>query len=130
MKYLTAPEVLVLHARTIDETGGLYGVRDAGLLHSAVERPKMIFDGKELYPDLFTKAAAYFESLVRNHAFLDGNKRTAVLATARFLFLNGYELIATNKELERFTIRVATVKSDLDTIAVWLKRRSKKLGNR
>jgi death-on-curing protein len=126
MKYLTAQDILVLHALAIDETGGVHGVRDVGLLQSIAERPKMRFGGKPLYPGVFTKAAAYFESLARYHVFIDGNKRTAVIASARFLFLNGIELTAANGEIEAFALRVVKEKLDVDTIAVWLKKHSKK----
>jgi death-on-curing protein len=124
VKYLTPQDVLILHARVIDEIGGLHGVRDTNLLSSAIERPKMRFGGKDLYKNVFEKAAAYFESLARNHAFLDGNKRTAVLATARFLFLNGYELTTTNKKLENITLRLSVGKVKLPRIAIWLKQHS------
>ncbi len=87
----------------------------------------MRFSGKELYHGVFQKAAAYFDSLARNHAFLDGNKRTAVLATARFLFLNGYELTASSRVVEQFTLRVATQKLELSQIAAWLKRHSRSI---
>lgn len=87
----------------------------------------MQFGGKELYPDTFAKAAAYFESLARNHAFVDGNKRAAVLSAGRFLFLNGYELAATNRALEQFALRVAKSESGLPAIATWLKHHARKI---
>ena len=99
MKYLSAEEVLILHDRIIEETGGAHGLRDIGLLLSALERARAEFGGKERYPDLFTKAGSIFESIARNHAFIDGNKRTAMAATARFLFANGYDLAARNMAL-------------------------------
>ncbi len=77
MKYLSAEQVLFIHSRLIDETGGSHGIRDTGLLQAAVERPKATFGGKDLYPDIFYKAAALLESLIKNHPFIDGNKRTA-----------------------------------------------------
>lgn len=126
MKYLTPQDILVLHARVLDEIGGLHGVRDVSLLASAAERPKMRFGGKALYKGIFEKAAAYFESLDKNHAFLDGNKRTAVLSTARFLYVNGYEITATNKALETFTIRVITKRFKVPHIAAWLKTNSRR----
>lgn len=116
-----------MHARVIEETGGLDGVRDVGMLAGIAERPKARFDGKALYLDLFSKAAAYFESVVRNHVFADGNKRTAVMAAGRFLFVNGYELSALNREVESFTLRVAREKLDIKVIAEWFRRHSRKL---
>ena len=126
MKYLTVQDILVLHALAIDKTGGAHGIGDIGLLHSAVERPKMRFGNKELYEGIFAKASTYFESIARNHLFLDGNKRTAVIATARFLFLNGFELVAANKEVETFTLRIVNERLTIKTIASWLKGHSKK----
>ena len=74
MIYLTPEQVLFIHARLITETGALIGSWDSGLLQSAVARPQATFDGQELYPDVFSKAAALMDSLVNNHPFVDGNK--------------------------------------------------------
>ena len=126
MKYLTAEEILVIHSEIIDKTGGLHGTRDAGLLMSIVEKPKSKFSGKELYKGIFKKAAAYLESLVQYHVFTDGNKRTGAVSAARFLFINGYEITATNEELEKFVLKIAVEKLDLDIIAAWFKKHSKK----
>ena len=84
MNYLTAEQVLFIHARLIVETGGAHDVRELGLLLSAVARPQATFDGQDLYPDLFMKAAALLESLIGNYAFVDGNKRTAITSTGLF----------------------------------------------
>lgn len=119
MKYLTPQDILVIHARIIDETGGSHGIRDTGLLISLSERPKTSFGGKEMYPGIFEKTAVYLESLVEYHVFIDGNKRTSIAAAARFLFLNGYALRAGNKEVERFVLGVAKEKLNLETIAAW-----------
>ena len=89
---LTAEQVLFIHSRLIDETGGSHGVRDTGLLLSAVERPKSGFGDTELYPDIFAKSAALMESLIKNHPFIDGNKRTAITSSAIFLQVNGHNL--------------------------------------
>ena len=126
MKYLEAEEILALHSEIIDQTGGLHGVRDINLFLSIIEKPKSRFGGKDLYIGVFKKAAVYLESVIQYHVFLDGNKRTGAVSAARFLFTNGYELIATNKELEDFVLRVAIIKLDLETIASWLKKHSKK----
>ena len=122
MRYLTAEQVLFIHARLIAETGGMHGVRDVGLLRSAVERPRATFGGKDLYRDLFHKAAALMESLIGNHPFLDGNKRTAISATGIFLMLNGYELTASQKELEAFTMDMALKKIAVRAAAAWFQR--------
>ncbi len=122
MKYLTAEQVLFVHARVIDETGGAHGVRDIGLLQSAVARPRASFGGSDLYPDIFLKAAALLESLAQNHPFLDGNKRTAITATGVFLRMNGYVLETTQKEIERFALHVATKKISSSDARDWLEK--------
>lgn len=126
MQYLTAEEILILHARVIDETGGSHGVRDTGLLQSIAERPRTAFDGKEMYRGIFAKAATYMDSIIRYHVFVDGNKRTALISTARFLHLNQYELTATNDAVEKYVLTVAIEKPTLDEIAAWLKAHSKR----
>ena len=120
MKYLTAEQVLFLHARLVAETGGSHGARDINMLLSAVGRPQVSFDDQDLYPDLFAKAGALMDSLIRNHPFLDGNKRTGVAAAALFLKINGFQLNATNAELEKFTLEVAKSQHTLDEIVMWL----------
>lgn len=122
MRYLTAEQVLFIHSRVIDETGGAHGVRDIGLLQSAVSRPQATFSGNDLYPDIISKAAALMESLARNHPFLDGNKRTAISATGVFLALNGLRLEATQKELELFAVNMAVNKLSVDEAVAWLKK--------
>lgn len=120
MKYLTAEQILFLHARLVAETGGSHGVRDLSLLFSAVGRPQASFDDQDLYPDLFAKAGALMDSLIRNHPFLDGNKRTGVTAAALFLRINGYWLDTTNAELEKFTLEVTNSQQTMEEIVVWL----------
>lgn len=124
MNYLTAEQVLFLHARLIEETGGSHGVRDVALLESAVARPQATFDGVDLYPDLFYKAAALMDSLIRNHPFIDGNKRTGIAAAALFLRQNSRYLTATNSELEAFTLYVTESRPDVSEIAAWLETHS------
>jgi death-on-curing protein len=126
MVYLTAEQVLFIHARVISETGGVHGVRDLGLLLSAVARPQATFDGQDLYPDLFSKAAALLESLVGNHAFTDGNKRTAITSAGLFLMRNGYRLRADNQQLEAFTLQCAQRLVSLEQMVLWLKSHSAK----
>ena len=120
MNYLTAEQVLFIHARLIAETGGEHGVLDLGLLQSAVARPPATFDRQDLYTDLFSKVAALLESLIGNHAFVDGNKRTAITATGLFLRINGYHLIADNQQLEAFTLGCAQHLVSLVEMGLWL----------
>jgi death-on-curing protein len=124
MRYLTPEQVLFLHARLIAETGGSQGVRELGLLQSAVACPQASFGGVDLYPNLFSKAAALFDSLVRNHPFVDGNKRTGIAAATIFLRLNGRRLTASNAEVEAFTLAVARGETSLEAIADWLRQNS------
>lgn len=124
MKYLTPEQVLFIHSRLIAETGGSHGVRDLGLLESAVARPRATFDDKELYPDLFTKAAALMDSLVNNHPFVDGNKRTGVTTAGLFLRVNGRKLAAPPADLEAVTLRLAAEGMEIAELAAWLRGNS------
>ena len=125
MRYLTPEQVLFIHARLIAETGGESGIRDLGLLQSAVARPQATFDGKELYSDIYHKASALLESLINNHPFVDGNKRTGITASAMFLQINGYSLVASNQELESFVLAVVSGEQTIESIAAWLQSRCK-----
>lgn len=120
-KFVDIIEVYTLHEAILRASRGKGGVRDFSLLHSAVERPKATFGGKSLYPTLFAKAAALLQSLCLNHAFTDGNKRSAWGATKRFLWLNGFHLKATPKEGADFMVYVDNNKPDLAQISSWLK---------
>jgi death-on-curing protein len=125
MKYLTSEQILFIHARLITETGGSHGVRDLGLLESAVARPQATFGVKELYPDVFVKTAALLDSLINNHPFLDGTKRTGITAAALFLQANGRQLTAAPAEFEEFTLKAATSHPDLLILADWFHQNSK-----
>src|SRR3990167_4750881 len=110
MHYITEEDILVIHARIIDQTGGSHGVRDVGLLKSITHKPKTMFGNKELYVGLFTKTAVLFEAIVNYHVFVDGNKRTAIAAASRFLYINGYELSTSNKKMVDFVLDPAKKK--------------------
>lgn len=99
--------MLHIHLRVIEEFGGDAGLRDRGLLESAVAMPQATFGGHYLHVELADKAAAYHYHLCSNHPFVDGNKRVAVAAAEVFLLVNGFELGATDDELEEITMRVA-----------------------
>jgi death-on-curing protein len=122
--YLTAQQILFIHARLIDTTGGEHGLLDLGLLQAAVARPRATFDRVDLYPDLFEKAAALMESLAQNHPFLDGHKRTALMAAALFLRQNGRQLQATNDEVEKLALWVVAERPPLQAIANWFESHS------
>jgi death-on-curing protein len=125
MRYLSPEHVLFIHARLIAETGGEHGIRDLGLLLSAVARPGGTFDGDELYPDLYRKAAALMESLINNHPFVDGNKRTGIASAAMFLRINGYRLTASSEEVESFVLSIARGEGSVEIIAEWLNLNTK-----
>lgn len=124
MLYLTAEQVLFIHARLIVATGGDPGVRDIGLLESAIARPQATFGGRDLYPDLFSKAAAMMSSLILNHPFVDGNKRVGITATGLFLRQNGHQLQTSSAQLEAFTLQVAQGGPTIAEIARWLEQNS------
>jgi death on curing protein len=120
--HLTAEQVLFIHYRLVSETGGEHGVRDLGLLESAIARPRATFGDQELYKNIFEKAASLMESLVSKHPFVDGNKRTGIACTVLFLKQNGIVFSAKNSELEKFTLRVASSKIKLPEMAKWLEK--------
>jgi death on curing protein len=120
-QYLSAEQILFIHARLIEETGGESGIHDLGLLRSAVSRPQATFDQQELHPDIFFKAAALLESLVNNHPFVDGNKRTGITSTVLFLQANGYQFSAPVEDLAAFTLSIAQGAETLESMAIWLK---------
>jgi len=126
MDRLTAEQVLFIHDRLIEETGGSHGIRDFGQLQSAESRTAATFDKNGLYPGLFTKAAVLMHSVIKNHPFIDGNKRTAITSASIFILRSGHTLTASNSELERFTLKVAADKVDVEEIAVWFEEFSVK----
>ena len=121
MRYLSLKEVLELHRLLLERTGGLSGVRDLGLLESAVAQPLMTFGGQELYPTIIEKATALGFSLINNHPFNDGNKRVGHAALETFLVLNGYEIDAPVDEQERVILSVAAGEMDKDGFTDWLR---------
>lgn len=127
MKYLTPEQVLAIHDRMIKRYGGSHGLRDIGLLESAVLRPQATFGGEDLYPSLFEKAAVLMHSLLKNHQFVDGNKRTAYFSTVIFLELNGYRLQNAHKKAVAFAKKVENSSLSLEQIAAWLKKNSSKI---
>jgi death-on-curing protein len=106
--YLTAEDGIRFNERFI----GPGGLMDRGMLDSAVGRPQMTFTGGDAYPAVHDKAAALFHSITRNHAFINGNKRTAVLAAGTFLKLNGYRLLLSDGEM--IALATDTAEGDLD----------------
>lgn len=126
MKHLTVKDVLLLHNLVIDESGGSHGLRDLGLLESAVARPQASFGGEDLYTTIFIKAGALVHSLLRNHPFVYGNKRTSMFSTMTFLELNGYKFMARQKEVVDFALKVENEKLSVEEISKWLRGHVKK----
>lgn len=126
IKYLEIDEVYEIHEEMINIGGGRKGMRDFILLHSSLERPKVTFGGEELYPTIWDKAAALIYSLIKNHAFNDGNKRTGFFSTMRFLKINEYYLTVTTEEVVEFSLEIDIKNPSLNQIATWLKKHSRK----
>ncbi len=120
-------EVLELHELSIIDFGGSDGIRDINMLESAVERPNATFDGKELYATSFQKAAAIFESIIKNHPFVDGNKRTAWLACIAILRLNNYRFAIEEKVAYDFVIKVASSHLDFEEIASFIETNTRRI---
>jgi len=120
--FLTLDDVLELHELQVDRYGGLHGVRDQGLIESAIAQPEATFAGEYLHGDLFEMAAAYLFHLVRNHGFLDGNKRTGLLTALVFLDINGISVDQASPDLYELTVAVAEGRADKDEAAAVLRR--------
>ncbi len=120
LQILTLTEVLELHAAVLKADGGLAGLRDRGLLESAIAQPSSSFDGVPLYPTLAAKVAALGFSLVMNHPFLDGNKRVGLLAMDVFLLLNGQELQAEDDDAETTILSLAAGALTREELTAWV----------
>jgi len=121
MRYLILNEVLELYRRIIEQSGGLAGIRDLDALESALAQPRMTFGGKELYPTLIEKAATLGFSLIKNHPFVDGNKRIGHAAMEAFLILNGFEVDALVEEQEKIVLQVAAGELEREEFTDWLR---------
>ncbi len=122
MRYLTTENVIQIHFELVEATGGSQGLRDLGLLESAVTRPQATFEGKDLYPTLLLKASALVHSLLLNHMFVDGNKRTATVSMIEFLILNGKKIQVANKEIVDFALWIENKKPTIEQIAQRLEK--------
>lgn len=120
IRYLSLAEVLKLHGRIITETGGSDGLRDLGLLESALAQPRQTFAGQDLYPSLVDKAAAAGFSLINNHPFIDGNKRIGHAVAEAMLMLNGFELSAPTDEAEAEILAVAAGQRSREESLAWI----------
>ena len=122
-------DILLLHQKSINDFGGSHVVRDTGLLEAALARPIQTFGGDDLYPTVIEKAAALGESLIKNHPFVDGNKRTGLLAMLSFLINHQYSSTATPDEMYDFIIQISTGALSFDEIVDWLRKNTDQ-GNR
>lgn len=117
---LSKEQVILLHKRLIETTGGSDGIRDIGMLDSALANPFQSFENKELYPSVQAKAAQLCFGIVKNHPMIDGNKRLGAHVMLVFLALNGYELVYTQQELSVAILDLASGKMDADDILQWI----------
>ncbi len=122
MRYLSLPEILDLHSRILYNTPGSAGIRDLGILESALAQPRATFGGQDLYPDIISKASILCYSLVMNHPFIDGNKRIGHAAMVVFLNLNGYEIEASEDEQYAIIMELAASKLDKDSLKNWVEK--------
>lgn len=126
LTFLTLDEIVEIHREMIERYGGSLGVRDMALLESAVAMPQAGFGDQYLHSDLFEMAAAYLFHIVRNHPFIDGNKRTGAMAAFTFLKLNGVTLVARESAFERIARNAAEGKIGKDKVANFLRNYSQR----
>jgi death-on-curing protein len=124
--FLGLDEIIEIHRDQIERYGGRPGIRDMGLLQSAVAMPQASFGGKYLHTDLFEMAAAYLFHIVRNHPFVDGNKRAGTAAALVFLALNGKAVRVTNTALVRTVLSVARGETGKSGIAEFLRKHTRR----
>lgn len=122
---ISEQEALEIHAILIERFGGSNGIRDKELLDSALNRPYQTFDGQELYPSPIDKAAAILESIVKNHPFVDGNKRTGYVLARLFMMNNQLTIEADHEQKYQFVISISTGELSFDQIREWLEKNSR-----
>ena len=128
MTRFTKEKVLLLHQYIAAETGGSVGLRDEGLLESALESAFATFDGRELYPSKEEKAARLGVSLVANHSFLDGNKRIGMYVTLTFLETNGIRVECTDEDIVRAGLALADGSMGYEGLLAWIRERTATAG--
>lgn len=120
MKKLTKEQIILLHRELIKETGGTDGIRDEGLLDSALNAPFQSFDGVDSFPSIQQKAARLGFGLIKNHAFVDGNKRIGTHAMLVFLALNGIDIDYTQEELSDTILSIASGDCTFESLVKWI----------
>lgn len=126
IKFLDKKTILVFHQDQIETYGGSPGIRDEGLLDSALAQPQASFDGEYVHKNIFEMAAAYGFHICKNHPFYDGNKRTALIAMYTFLYVNGYQLKADKKSLYAVVMDLANEKVEKKELAAYLTKHTTK----
>ena len=129
VKYLSEGEIIAINERMVSEYGGLHGVKDLHLLRLAVGRPQMSVAFQDAYKSIFDKAAALFHSIINNHPFLDGNKRTSLFGAVLFLEYNGWGVEFKRKEAVKFTRKAHNEDYTVEQISKWLKKHAVKSGH-
>lgn len=120
-KFLSTEIVMLIHQNLINEFGGMHGIRDQGLLESAIYAPQATFDSKYLYKNIYEISAAYAYHIIKNHPFIDGNKRTGLMAAIMFLEYNNCSINFKPNELYNLGIKIATSTITVSEIAQILK---------
>ncbi len=127
LKYLSEAEVIAVNEEMVAKHGGLHGVKDLNLLRLAIGRPQMSVGFQDAYKSIFDKAAAMFHSIINNHPFLDGNKRTSLFSAVLFLAYNGWSVEFKRKEAVKFTMRAHNEDFSVEQISKWLEDHSVKI---
>jgi len=125
MNFLTLDQIVQIHVLVVRETGGSTGIRDLGPLESVIGTQNQYVFGKETYTDPMQKAAALICGIIGDHPFVEGSKRTALLAALTFLKINGVNLMISQGDLENFAVQVTIDKLDVTSIANWLEKHKK-----
>ncbi len=129
-RFLSVEDVICIHANTIEHEGGLGGIRDYPLLESATMMPQQQFEGRYLHQNIPAMAGAYLFHITQNHPFRDGNKRTGAMSVFVFLDANGFDLTASEAELEKLIRGVASSEISKDQIIRWMGKHSKRRNRR
>jgi death-on-curing protein len=125
IKFLDKKAVMAFHHDLVKTYGGTHGIRDEGLLESALAQPQVSFGGEYMHEDIFEMASAYGFHICKNHPFFDGNKRTALVAMYTFLYVNGYRLQADKKALYAVMVDIASGKMGKAALANFLEENVK-----